>query len=237
MRNMFALSMIVMFILVGCSEERVSENSETISVKDETIANISNEEVSEEKAVSDVEKTLEEAIPTNVENSTTEVNVQEEKEIEIIEEQTSVNDAEAKQEINLYELYSEADTETKDAEVNEEVPVNDLNYEQFEEGIMLPTFEDNKELIREGDIVKMKLKELEDIVSYIEEPITEGYVVAFDLLKLQQKYNAKSYSVHDGESEVGLMILEEESDIGILLVEEANYSLEDIQNLDIMIIN
>lgn len=208
--------MLGLMVFTGCSDEVVLEENKAISLEKSDA-----QEVSQQNDASDEVKS--EGTDTDIEN-VEKVEVSEEK-----KENSANDDLKETDEIKEYKTSVQGEIidegmYTHYLESSSEKNGSFIVLEKLDETrIELPTLQENKHIFDENmDIVKIKLAELEkeNVLQYVEEPISSGYLIALNLPKMQGKYKAISYSLVYNDKEYGFVVSERNSDFGLTVVEE-----------------
>lgn len=232
-------------VLVGCSDEVAIEQKELTAtsnqaeeesivqddsnVSKESIVSEENNAVKEDNIVSEDDSVEDPSSNKEKDNVTT--NVDTESTDEIIEYKTTVQEEIVKE--GLYTHYLEvAEPNNSAPENTKEIVVNRVDDIRVE----LPTLEENSHIFNsETDVETVKLSELEsdNVLQYVEEPVSNGYLIALNLPLIQEKFKAISYSLMYNNNEYAFTVSERNSDFGLTVVEEV--SLEQLSEATLII--
>lgn len=221
-------------VLVGCSDEIAIEQKELTATsnqaEEESVVQDDNN-VSEESIVSEENNVVKEGNivseddsvedpSSNKEKDNVTTNVDTESTDEIIEYKTTVQEEIVKE--GLYMHYLEvAESSNNASEETKEIVANRVDDIRVD----LPTLQENSHIFNsDTDVEKVKLSELEkdNVLQYVEEPISNGYLIALNLPLIQKKFEAISYSLMYNGNEYAFTVSERNRDFGLTVVEDVS---------------
>lgn len=228
-KKLFLMTLSI-FLLVGCSEElEQSVNEEVARNSTESVNNQQDEETitaeeSAEVTESDIQTSTSSVVTGSNENQGSLEN-----KVEKSNEESSGHTDEKKDYYNFYVTNAiEKSTASSEQDTSED---EQFVYEQMTEDIIqMPILSDNEKVF-ENQVETISLSDLEeiDVVTYVEEPLTKGYLIDFNLLVLNNHYAATSYSFKYKDVEYGIMVSEDTPESGFVFIRDVEGLLEDIK--------
>lgn len=228
LKKTFLLAIATSIVLVGCSEEVVSDNEETVK-------KVTSSEVIENEPTTNSTSGENEQQSLAIEDVTS----PDEGETTVIEEESNKTSSSVKnvvkaveEQVDFYTIYSSGEAgndsslEIKLDESNEK-----LTYKQLDDDVIeLPKVKGN-ETVLENRVEEVAVAELreKEVISFMEEPVTKGNLIVVDIGKLKTNYVAISYSFLYNGKEYGMMVSDKKEEIGLFLIENSEGMLEDIQ--------
>lgn len=232
-------------VLVGCSDEIAIEQKELTAtsnqaeeesvvqddnnVSEESIVSEENNVVKEDNIVSEDDSVEDQNSSKEKNNIATNIDI--ESTDEIIEYKATVQEEIVKE--GLYTHYLEvAESSNNASEETKEIVANRVDDIRVD----LPTLKENSHIFNsDADVERVKLSELEkdNVLQYVEEPISNGYLIALNLPLIQKKFEAISYSLMYNENEYAFTVSERNSDFGLTVVEDV--SIEQLSEATLVI--
>lgn len=232
----------ISLLLAGCSEEVSEEKSEI--VKKEVIESEEKQVlIDDTQSVENIEQVVSEESEEIIENSqlieddntkeTGSESVMKDNNVNVTSSEENLSNETPKQAMTVYEQFITT-VSSEEFDQTNTMPKIELLEENI---IQLPLQVDNKGIVEvvKNDVTLNMLVE-QEILEIAENPLTVGFILAFDMKKLFEVYPANSYSVMTSDEELGIMISMEEPTTGVLVIEKV-VSREDLNSYKVNMMN